>query len=928
MKSPNSQSLSGFALSDSNFVSNHPFIWGNIALTAGVPWLLAWSMAGLAVGDPVFPTWLEILLLGFPAIALGAWLQWQQPFSPFSLWFIAKSSADLSENERRVLTLIKQQRNGWHVTGWLAIAIALVMSAIFCKIYIAAPLAQAIAPFPAGLRLFGILWAEVCFLLSNILLQSGVSALRIKLTAASELSNLQPFPVEKIKNSFTTIGWRSPQLLKFFEDEPEAAIVVIDRQKEINDTLLAETPDESESENIVEEIQNDLEISDPEESENVVEEIQSNLEIVDESIDSLEQPIESLIEIPDSQDSQVLENPQEIEAENNDEISELELPSPDLEVKDVDLTSESQVSGHEPEVEVVDLISESQASTGIIEENLNENSIIIDSSDEAVETSNNQPEEFISESIADVFEPESEEQITSSELQDVQVEVEEFVEEPEAIAQPPEDINLEVEVDITLELEAELQVELDIQEVISDSHDDEAFLETDLENSLDVPQTESPSDSLEIDLADINENPELGLVNEKIIAEEDISGFISDTAEQLEDGVLLSSELTESPEVSESFSVTEELSNDLPEQPDAVAPENVLVVDNDLVDQVVESSDSYEQELSEAVVDATSKVDSKAIHFLKKARKKGFAQKNYGFGKPVKPASANTTNPEATEPEKAEVDSFAEESQVEEIISETSIETADIISDVFDAGEESKSDADEDVALTQESIDEPTEEEYSPDFDEELDELVTFNFYVENILRQYLEEPSEEITEMAQNEQVEDQKLEDQEVEDIMEISAISEQATEIAEEILIAELIQEEESSNQEVEEIVEIAAISEQATEIAEEVLISEDNLENSIPQSMEVPMETQVNVLNTEPNTEPNIEAIASEEGAKYLVQESLVDQFLAKIEELNIADKANKATGEKDAKSRVSDEIDEFADLEALLNNNPSTEGSKE
>jgi hypothetical protein len=279
------------------------------------------------------------------------------------------------------------------------------------------------------------------------------------------------------------------------------------------------------------------------------------------------------------------------------------------------------------------------------------------------------------------------------------------------------------------------------------------------------------------------------------------------------------------------------------------------------------------------------------------------------------------------ETEETEVDSYIEESQVESIESEVSKEASDSILSV-DADEESKLTESIDLAIAEESI-EAIEENETIDFDDELDELVVFNIYVENILNQYLDEPSEEITEMGQDEQVEDQKPEDQEVEDIIEISAISEQATEIAEEILISELIQEEESSNQEVEEIVEIAAISEQAAEIAEEVLISEDNLENAIPEIIEAPIETGLNDLNNK--------AIAPEEEPKYLVQESLVDQFLARIEELNIADKTNKANLEKDLESAATNpkntgvspaEIDEFADLEALLNNNPLTDEPKE
>jgi hypothetical protein len=234
-------------------LNNSPFIWGNIALIAAVPWLLALSMAGLAVGDPVFPAWFEILLLGFPAIALTTWIQWQQPILPFSLWLVAKPNESLSDRDRQMLTLIKQHRNGWYTTGWIAAAVAIFMSVIFCKIYLSAPLAQAIAPFPASLRLFGILWAEIFFLLSNILLQAGISALRIKLTADSELIGLQPFAVAKIKNNFTTIGWRSPQLLKFFEEEPETNNLV--EGSEVASNISAIAADDSLIEPVLEPIE-------------------------------------------------------------------------------------------------------------------------------------------------------------------------------------------------------------------------------------------------------------------------------------------------------------------------------------------------------------------------------------------------------------------------------------------------------------------------------------------------------------------------------------------------------------------------------------------------------------------------------------------------------------------------------------------------
>jgi hypothetical protein len=57
------------------------------------------------------------------------------------------------------------------------------------------------------------------------------------------------------------------------------------------------------------------------------------------------------------------------------------------------------------------------------------------------------------------------------------------------------------------------------------------------------------------------------------------------------------------------------------------------------------------------------------------------------------------------------------------------------------------------------------------------------------------------------------------------------------------------------------------------------------------------------------------------AKYLVQEFLVDKFFARLEQLNNADKVN---SEKEQPQESPLEIDEFADLEALLDGTPLNE----
>ena len=298
-------------------LSKNFFIWGNIILMAFIPWLLTQSMAGLAVGDSVFPAWFEISLLGLPAIALVTWLQWIQPISPFSLWLIAKPTEKLNEQERRALTLVSQKKNGWYVTGWIAIALAIFMSAVFCKIYADSPLSQVIAPFPDQLRFFGVLWAEVFFLLSNVLLQSGISALRVRLTADSDLSDLPPFASEKIKDSFTHIGWRSPQFLTGDQTDDQTG-------DQVDSTLDAINP-ETTPDRLTEEITNvvegkELEISDLVENEAVDELLQQEeLEINEVAEDLTETEVVQVVQ-ESFDDSAISENPDD---ENPDIVTEI-----------------------------------------------------------------------------------------------------------------------------------------------------------------------------------------------------------------------------------------------------------------------------------------------------------------------------------------------------------------------------------------------------------------------------------------------------------------------------------------------------------------------------------------------------------------------------------------------------------------------------
>jgi hypothetical protein len=212
------QNLDDFLLAPA-YQKTEPFLWIHLALLAAVPLAIVLCMMGLAVGDPVFPGWLEMLVMGLPPVALTVWLQWQNPLYPFSLWVLAKPAAELSEDRRRVLTVLRRRINGWYVGAWVAVVVGVFSYVVFRQIYLSAPLAAEIAPFPPALRLLGILWAEAFFLIANLLLQMGVAAARVLLIPPSEFLSITPYEADRISKDFTIVGKRSPQLL-YFATEP------------------------------------------------------------------------------------------------------------------------------------------------------------------------------------------------------------------------------------------------------------------------------------------------------------------------------------------------------------------------------------------------------------------------------------------------------------------------------------------------------------------------------------------------------------------------------------------------------------------------------------------------------------------------------------------------------------------------------------
>lgn len=185
-----------------------PYLWIHLAGLATVPIWLELCLLGLAVGDPALPVWLELALVGGVGVAPIAWMQWQRPFSIFSLVALALKPERLSDDQRKLLTLFKSRRNQ---VG--AIVLATLLLLVLQKLYLLAPIASSLAPFSPDARLLGLGLAAIAFLGANLFVQVPVSVLSVMLTSESDFAATLPYPTEQIRQSFTLLGLPVNQIL-------------------------------------------------------------------------------------------------------------------------------------------------------------------------------------------------------------------------------------------------------------------------------------------------------------------------------------------------------------------------------------------------------------------------------------------------------------------------------------------------------------------------------------------------------------------------------------------------------------------------------------------------------------------------------------------------------------------------------------------
>lgn len=185
-----------------------PFLWIHLAGLAALPLTLELVWLGLAVGDPILPIWLELLLVAVVGIGPVLWMQLTRPFDIFSLLVFAMKPEQLTTQQQRILSLFKTK-----TSKVLTIAAAVFMLWVLWQINRVAPIAASVAPFSPGWRIVGLLWASAAFLASNLFLQVPLSVAQVLLTSESEFTATAPYSVEKIPQDFTIPGVRVNQIL-------------------------------------------------------------------------------------------------------------------------------------------------------------------------------------------------------------------------------------------------------------------------------------------------------------------------------------------------------------------------------------------------------------------------------------------------------------------------------------------------------------------------------------------------------------------------------------------------------------------------------------------------------------------------------------------------------------------------------------------
>jgi hypothetical protein len=258
-----------------------PYLWVHLAGVAAVPIFLELCLLGLGIGNSLMPLWFELVFVGGLGIAPILWMQWQKPFSIFSLLLLALRPDRLSEEQRKILSLFKAP-----VNRILAVLVAIALTFTLWQLYRIAPITSGLV-LPNTTRGVGLLIAAIAFFLSNLFLQVPVSVLRVLLVGENTFAKTEPYPVEQISTAFTLLGLRVKKILPTLIAAPSKPVVIRPEaplKEEVKEEIVAKIIDET----------SDLAIEAP---DLAAETSDAHVEGIEESID--EEAIE-LIELPNT----------------------------------------------------------------------------------------------------------------------------------------------------------------------------------------------------------------------------------------------------------------------------------------------------------------------------------------------------------------------------------------------------------------------------------------------------------------------------------------------------------------------------------------------------------------------------------------------------------------------------------------------------
>ena len=187
---------------------SEPILWIHVAGLATLPIFLLLCLLFLSVGEPLFPVWMELLLVAATGLIPLLWMQLRRPFYIFAILGIALKPENLTEQQRKILCLINTKLN-----RVLALLSAILSIFVLWQLYQAAPLVVNITSQLPQWRILGLALAALTFLASNLFLQIPVSVARVLVTNDTEFAAIEPLTLEKINQDFTILGVRVNKIL-------------------------------------------------------------------------------------------------------------------------------------------------------------------------------------------------------------------------------------------------------------------------------------------------------------------------------------------------------------------------------------------------------------------------------------------------------------------------------------------------------------------------------------------------------------------------------------------------------------------------------------------------------------------------------------------------------------------------------------------